>query len=248
MRQKVCEALIERAENPAMVFLTGDLGFMALEPLRDRLGKRFINCGIAEQNMITVAAAMAKEGLELWAYSIAPFCYARAFEQIRNDVCMHKLPVRILGNGGGYGYGVMGATHHALEDYGVLMTLPGMRVYAPAFMDDVPAVVARAGDSQQPCYIRLGRDERKDKTVKLDYAPWRRLSRGDGPVVIAIGPLASSVQEALTNTEGPRPEIWLVSEMQANRLRSLTSSQTASTAPAASVWWKSTSAMAGLVA
>jgi transketolase len=218
MRQKVCEALIERAENPAMVFLTGDLGFMALEPLRDRLGKRFINCGIAEQNMITVAAAMAKEGLELWAYSIAPFCYARAFEQIRNDVCLHKLPVRLLGNGGGYGYGVMGATHHALEDYGVLMTLPGMQVYAPAFMDDVPAVIARAGASQQPCYIRLGRDERKDKTVTHAYAPWRQLSAGDGPVVIAIGPLASSVQQALANVDGPRPNLWLVSELQAASL------------------------------
>ncbi len=104
-----------------MVFLTGDLGFMALEPLRDRLGDRFINCGVAEQNMVTVAAGLAKEGFDVWVYSIAPFCYARALEQIRNDVCLHGLPVRVLGNGGGYGYGVMGPTHHALEDYGILL-------------------------------------------------------------------------------------------------------------------------------
>jgi transketolase len=201
-----------------MVFLTGDLGFMALEPLRDRLGDRFINCGVAEQNMVSVAAAMAREGLELWVYSIAPFCYARPFEQIRNDICMHNLPVRLLGNGGGYGYGVMGATHHALEDYGVLMTLPAMRVYAPAFTDDIADVVSRAGDSDRPCYIRLGRDERKDKTFKSAYSPWRCLSPGDGPVVITIGPLACSVLAAVADLDGAKPDVWLVSEMQGSSL------------------------------
>jgi len=213
MRQMVCEALIARAEKSNMVFLTGDLGFMALEPLRDRLGDRFINCGVAEQNMISIAAAMAKEGFELWVYSIAPFCYARPFEQVRNDICMHNLPVRLLGNGGGYGYGVMGATHHAIEDYGVLLTLPGMRVYTPAYHDDIPAVIAKAGDECQPCYIRLGRDERKTETTAPAYAPWRRLSPGNGPVVITLGPLASSVQAALDDIGEPRPDLWLVSEL-----------------------------------
>ena len=126
MRAELCAALVARSARPDMVFLTGDLGFMALEPLRDSLGDRFINCGVAEQNMVTVAAALAREGFDVWVYSIAPFCYARPFEQIRNDVCFHGLPVRLLGNGGGYGYGVMGPTHHALEDYGVLLTLPDM--------------------------------------------------------------------------------------------------------------------------
>jgi transketolase len=213
MRQKICEALVARAENPNLVFLTGDLGFMALEPIRDRLGERFINCGVAEQNMVSVAAAMAKEGLEVWVYSIAPFCYARPFEQIRNDICMHKLPVRLLGNGGGYGYGVMGPTHHAIEDYGVLLTLPGLRVYTPAYNDDIPAVVALAGDAGAPCYIRLGRDERDAGAIAPPYAAWRRLSEGDGPVVITLGPLASSVLSALTKLGEPRPDIWLVSEL-----------------------------------
>jgi len=218
MRQKVCEALVARAENPNMVFLTGDLGFMALEPLRDRLGNRFINCGVSEQNMISVAAAMAKEGFELWVYTIAPFCYARAFEQIRNDICQHKLPVRLLGNGGGYGYGVMGATHHALEDYGVLLTLPAMRVHVPAFMDDIDAVVAQAGCDQSPCYIRLGRDERRIKAAVQPYAAWRRLSAGDGPVVVTIGPLATSVLAALDDMSSPRPEVWLISQLAASTL------------------------------
>ena len=101
MRKELCDALCARAEDPTTVFLTGDLGFMALEPLQEALGQRFINAGVAEQNMITVAAAMAKDGWRPWCYSIAPFCFARPFEQIRNDVCLHDLPVKLLGNGGG---------------------------------------------------------------------------------------------------------------------------------------------------
>lgn len=212
MRQKVCDALVARAEKPDLVFLTGDLGFMALEPVRDRLGGRFINCGVAEQNMVSVAAALAKEGFEVWVYSIAPFCYARAFEQIRNDICMHQLPVRLLGNGGGYGYGVMGPTHHAIEDYGVLLTLP-MRIFVPAFNDDVTALIENADDIGGPCYIRLGRDERAKGGAAPRYAPWRRLSEGEGPIVVTLGPLASCIQEAFAEFGQRSPEIWLVSEL-----------------------------------
>ncbi len=123
MRQAFCRTLLEFSSNQEFVFLTGDLGFMALESLRESMGRRFINAGVAEQNMIGVAAGLAKSQLRPWAYSIAPFIYARPFEHIRNDVCLHNLPVVLVGNGGGYGYGVMGSTHHALEDYGVLLSL-----------------------------------------------------------------------------------------------------------------------------
>src|SRR5580700_9620951 len=180
MRAELCAALIARADRPDMVFLTGDLGFMALEPLRDRLGPRFINCGIAEQNMVGVAAGLAREGLEVWIYTIAPFGYARAFEQIRNDVCLHGLSVCLLGNGGGYGYGVMGPTHHALEDYGMLLTLKGMTAFVPAFDEDVAPIVDRAG-SGGPSYIRLGRGELPAGVALPAYAPWRRLTAGPGP-------------------------------------------------------------------
>ena len=83
-------------------------------------------------------------GLRPWVYSIAPFLYARAFEQIRNDIRMHKLPVVMVGNGGGYGYGVMGSTHHALEDYGCLLTLSNLKTFVPAFDEDVAATTAGA--------------------------------------------------------------------------------------------------------
>lgn len=218
MRKQVCEALVARSSNTSMVFLTGDLGFMALEPLQQAMGSRFINAGVSEQNMISVAAAMAREGLEAWAYSIAPFCYARPFEQIRNDVTFHALPVHLIGNGGGYGYGVMGPTHHAIEDYGVLLTLPNMQVFVPVFDEDVPSAVALSGQSTVASYLRLGRGEPPKWFSVPPYAPWRQLTHGAGPVVIAVGPLAGTYIETLQLIpENLRPCLWAVAELPLSR-------------------------------
>ena len=214
MRQQLCEALVARASNPSLVFLTGDLGFMALEPLQNALGQRFVNAGIAEQNMVTVAAGLARQNFEVWVYSIAPFCYARPFEQIRNDITFHNLPVKLIGNGGGYGYGVMGPTHHAIEDYGVLLTLPGMSVYVPAFDEDMEAVIERAGSSPRPAYIRMGRGESYKGFHTPAYAPWRQITKGEGPVVVAVGPLAGIYIEAFEQMPlANRPNFWVVSEL-----------------------------------
>ena len=150
----------------------------------------------------------------MWAYSIAPFCYARPFEQIRNDIAFHDLPVKLVGNGGGYGYGVMGPTHHAIEDYGVLLTLPDMAVFVPVFDEDVAEVVARVGASRHAAYLRLGRGEKPVDYVVPAYAPWRQLTRGAGPVVIAVGPLAGLYVRAFEAIDGSgRPNLWAVSEL-----------------------------------
>ena len=214
MRQRLCDLLVEQAEDPNLVFLTGDLGFSLLEPLRDALGERFINAGVAEQNMIGVAAGMASRGLSVWVYSIAPFIYARPFEQIRNDLAFHCLPVVLVGNGGGYGYGVQGPSHHAIEDYGVLLTLPDMYVYLPVFDDDLSSVVDRAALSTNPVYIRLGRDERPPNFDPPPYAPWRQLVDGGGPVIAVAGPLAGTYIADLTSIPASeRPKLWAVSEL-----------------------------------
>lgn len=214
MRDELCRQLVARSANSRMVFLTGDLGFMALEPLKAEMGERFINCGVAEQNMISVAAALSYEGLEPWTYTIAPFCYARAFEQIRNDVCIHGLPVKLLANGGGYGYGVMGPTHHALEDYGVLLTLPGMKVFVPAFTEDVKDTVASAGDLHGPAYVRLGRGEKPADASVPNYAPWRLLLDGEAGIMIVVGPVAGPAWGALRDlAPSERPALWVVTEL-----------------------------------
>ena len=214
MRNELCREMVARSDNPDMVFLTGDLGFMALEPLQSAMQARFINCGVAEQNMISVAAALSYEGLEVWTYTIAPFCYARAFEQIRNDICFHALPVKMLANGGGYGYGVMGPTHHALEDYGVLLTLPNITVFVPAFAEDIEATVKRAGELKQAAYLRLGQGELPKGQIAPRYSPWRQLMDGRAGVMVAVGPLAgSSWQALLTLDEATRPALWVVTEL-----------------------------------
>jgi len=214
MRIAFVDAVVRHVRRESAVFLTGDLGFMALEPVRAALGDRFLNAGVAEQNMISVAAGLAHTGLEVWTYSIAPFCYARPFEQIRNDVCLHRLPVRLVGNGGGYGYGVMGSTHHALEDYGVLLALQGMRAYVPAFDEDLEAMILGLRQCPGPAYLRLGRSELPPGFTLPAYQPWRRLTQGDGPLVVVTGPLAGSILKTVLNLEPAiRPELWVVSEL-----------------------------------
>ncbi len=214
MRTAFCTAMGDRSAERDMVFLTGDLGFMALEPLRERMGQRFINAGVAEQNMISVAAGIASLGEQCWAYSIAPFVYGRPFEQIRNDVCLHDFNVKIVGNGGGYGYGVMGASHHALEDYGVLLALQNMRAYVPAFAEDLAPITARMVADPHPGYLRLGRCEKPGGFALPAYAPWRRVLAGNAGVLVVIGPNAGGLlRDAAAMAEDLRPEIWVLSEL-----------------------------------
>jgi transketolase len=214
MRNAFCAALVALSAEKRFVFLTGDLGFMALEPLQRAMGPRFINAGVAEQNMISVAVGAASVGEQCWTYSIAPFIYGRPFEQIRNDVCVHDADVKLVGNGGGYGYGVMGATHHAIEDYGVLCALQHMRAFVPAFGDDVAPIVARMAADPHPAYLRLGRCEKPKGWTLPDYAPWRRVLAGDAGVLLVVGPGAGGMLgRAADLAAAERPELWVATEL-----------------------------------
>src|SRR6478609_7957995 len=150
---KAVESVLARDADS--VFVPGDLGFNALEGLVAKYGKRFINAGVAEQGMIGLAAGIALTGMRPWVYSIAPFVTYRCLEQIRNDVCLHQLPVRIVGNGGGYSYGIMGPSHHALEDLAVLKVLPNLQLFFPCASDQVASAVGLQAGLDGPCYLRL---------------------------------------------------------------------------------------------
>ncbi len=208
------DILVKCSANPKLVFLTGDMGYKALEPLQESLGERFINAGVAEQNMVSVAAGLAKTGFQPWAYSAAPFIYARPFEQIRNDVCMHDLPVRLVGNGGGYAYGVMGTTHHALEDYGAMLCLMNLHVFVPAFAADVPEIINQLHEFEHPAYLRLGRCEKPKDFELPPYSPWRRLIRGEGATMLIVGALAGKILEAAQHlSDAHRPNLWILTEL-----------------------------------
>jgi transketolase len=172
------------------VFVTGDLGFNALEGLRTSLSKRFINVGVAEQNMVGMAAGLALAGYRPWVYSIAPFATYRCLEQIRNDVCLHNLPVRIVGNGGGYTYGIMGSTHHALEDVAVLKALPNIQLYLPCSNDHVAAAVKQIDARQAPSYLRLAISAYNSKLDPIAENPQtltRQYARGERWTLIGVG-------------------------------------------------------------
>src|SRR5450631_997740 len=200
-------ALFETRKN--LVFVTGDLGYLALEGIAKAYGERFINAGVAEQNAVSLAAGLAREGHLPWVYSAAVFTVLRPYEQIRNDVCLHKLPVKLVGNGGGYTYGIMGATHHALEDVGAMRVLPNMRLYLPLVATDVDQVVSRMADDPLPNYLRLSASAKIPGNVPA-FAPWRRLKPGRSCVVIGMGPVLQSLYETGVPDLLDELEIWSV--------------------------------------
>ena len=214
MRNAACSAWRALFAEHRFAFLTGDLGFMALEPLREDMGPWFINAGVAEQNMVSAAAGMCKMGTEAWVYSIAPFVYARPFEQIRNDVCLNRLPVKLVGNGGGYAYGSMGSSHHAIEDYGVLLGLQGMQVFVPAFAEDVEHAIWQMSASSQPGYLRLGRCEKPADMTVAPFSTWRCLLEGEQGAMVVVGPVAGSLMHVMRDLPSDqRPALWVLGLM-----------------------------------
>lgn len=181
-----------------VVFITGDLGYNALETVADALGPRFINAGVAEQNMVGVAAGLAYKGFKVFCYSIAPFAVYRCLEQFRNDVCLHRMPVCLVGNGGGYGYGIMGSTHHALEDLACLSGLQHVNTYIPAFADEVEPMLEQIMAENGPAYLRLGvGGPTPDGSATM--GTFKHVVRADEPVgtVVALGPVVANVLTAL---------------------------------------------------
>jgi transketolase len=210
MRDEFARTMVALFQSRSdLVFITGDVGYLAIEEIARIYGDRFINAGIAEQNMVSLAAGLAHEGQLPWVYSIAPFVAFRPYEQIRMDVCLHKLPVKLVGNGGGYGYGIMGATHHALEDVGAMRVLPNMRLYVPVTAADVGQAVALMAEDPLPNYLRLNRAARIPGEIP-PFAPWRRMKSGRAAVVIGLGPVVENLYELGGDDLVGELEIWSV--------------------------------------
>ncbi|HVA07872.1 MAG TPA: transketolase family protein, partial [Acidimicrobiales bacterium] len=200
MRSEFVRALVDEAERDhRIVLLTGDLGFMALEPFRDRFPDRFYNMGVAEQNMIGVAAGLAEAGFIPFCYSIVPFAVLRPYEFIRNGPALHGLPVRIVGMGGGFEYGTAGPTHYGVEDIGVMRLLQGMAVVAPADPDQVGPALAALAAWSGPAYLRLGKNDRqfvRGLKGRFELGRVQVISDGSDVVIFALGGIASSVVDA----------------------------------------------------
>ena len=158
MRNAFIQELVALAElHPHIALVVGDLGYSVVEPFADRFPERFINAGIAEQNMTGLAAGMASEGYHVFTYSIANFPTFRCAEQIRNDVDYHRVPVTVVSVGGGLAYGALGYSHHAVQDYALLRTLPNTLIAAPGDPMEVRACLRYLVAHPQPSYLRLGK-------------------------------------------------------------------------------------------
>lgn len=158
MRNTFIDELVAlAAAHPHIALVVGDLGYSVIEPFADRFPERFINAGVAEQNMAGMAAGLASEGYHVFTYSIANFPTFRCAEQIRNDIDYQRLAVTSVAVGGGLGYGPLGYSHHAVQDYALMRVMPNMLLATPADPQEVRACLRYLVANPQPSYFRLGK-------------------------------------------------------------------------------------------
>jgi transketolase len=182
MRNAFIQELVTLArQHPQIALIVGDLGYSVIEPFADEFSDRFINAGVAEQNMTGLAAGMASEGYHVFTYSIANFPTFRCAEQIRNDVAYHKLPVTVVSVGGGLAYGALGYSHHAVQDYALMRTLPNMLIAAPGDPMETRSCMRYLIENPGPSYLRLGKaGEPSFHAAPPDVKPGRWLKVRDG--------------------------------------------------------------------
>ncbi|QWD60429.1 transketolase family protein [Polynucleobacter sp. MWH-UH35A] len=206
MRNAFIEELVELAKtNSNIVLMVGDLGFSVVEPFQDAYPDRFFNAGVAEQNMMSMAAGLASEGCHAFVYSIANFPTFRCAEQIRNDVAYHQLPVTIVAVGGGLAYGNLGYSHHAVQDYALMRSMPNMLISAPGDPMEVRACLRYLTSHPQPSYLRLGKAGElclHDSVPSIEPGIWQRITNSSGPKNRAILATGNGLQIAKNWQQG----------------------------------------------
>ena len=210
MRTTFLRELVKTAEKDPRIFLVvGDLGYSVVEPFRDKFPGRFLNVGVAEQNMTGVAAGLSREGFKVFTYSIANFPTLRCLEQIRNDVCYHGLDVTVVAVGGGFMYGSLGASHHATEDIGILRVLPNLRIYAPSVPEQLHPIMEEILTSSGPAYLRLGRAGEFPISDNKEFfeGGWIFSRNGGSRAMVTMGNVGSIVRE-IQKDEGAAWDLW----------------------------------------
>lgn len=158
MRTAFIKELIDQARiNPSIFLIVGDLGYSVVEPFAGEFPDRFINAGVAEQNMTGVAAGLASEGYHVFTYSIANFPTLRCLEQIRNDICYHNLAVTVVSVGAGLAYGNLGYSHHAIQDFAAMRGMPNITILSPADTGETRECVKWLSTHAGPSYLRIGK-------------------------------------------------------------------------------------------
>ena len=177
-------------QDERVLFIGSDLGPDVLNDFKKNIPDRFFMEGIAEQHIIGMAAGLAFDGFIPYVNTIAVFLTRRCFEQVTLDLCLHDLPVKLIGNGGGLVYAPLGPTHQAIEDIGILRTLPNMTIVAPCDAEEMKRLMNASIDWPHPLYIRLakGGDPIVSKP-ELDFKIGKgiHLKKGDDVLFITTG-------------------------------------------------------------
>ena len=170
MRNNIIASLINEMEKDDKIFfLTADMGINLVEQIQDKFPARFSNVGIAEQNMIGIAAGLANLGYKPFVYTISNFVIHRCFEQIRNDIILHQYPITLMGTSTGYDNAPLGPTHHIIDDWGCLRSFPGIDIYCPGTVTYANTLVSKILKNNRPAYIRIPKGEFKHPDFSDDF-------------------------------------------------------------------------------
>jgi transketolase len=211
MRTAFANALIRAAQDDKrIVLLTGDHGYSLFDEFRRACPAQYLNAGVAEQNMVGVAAGLAKGGLRPVVYGLSSFVPIRVLEQIKLDVCYEELPVIFIGDGAGVVYSTLGSSHQSTEDVAVLRALPHMSILSPADAAEMTACMKLALSATGPVYLRMGKADLGHVHQAVPEIQWGELCRlrsGDGPLAwIATGSMVKPSLEAAHRW--PESSVW----------------------------------------
>lgn len=197
MRDAFIRALTELADrDERIVLVTGDLGFGVLQDFAARFPTRYINAGVAEQNMTAIACGMALEGFQVYTYSIGNFPTLRCLEQIRNDVCYHDADVKVVSVGGGFSYGQLGMSHFATEDLAIMRALPNMTVVAPSDPWEAAELTRQVSARPGPTYLRLDKSGAGLPQEPVQLGRARMVREGSDVALVAAGGILHEAVQA----------------------------------------------------
>ena len=215
MRFIFVKELIKKArKNKNIYLITSDLGYRAFEGFKKEFPQRFINVGVAENNMIGVATGLALTGKKVFVYSILPFLIFRSLEQIRNNICHNNLDVKLIGAGGSFSYGYQGVSHNTSEDISIMKSLPNLKIFNPGSKTEVKIVLSQMFKTKSPCLARLGKapiiDFYKKKFLFKDNEG-TILQKGKDLTVFTSGNILENVYKTVKKLEKEKYKICLIS-------------------------------------
>jgi len=215
MRNSFVKTLYEEAcADENIVLITGDLGFQLFDDFAHNLPKQFINAGLTEQSMMSMAAGIASTGKRVFVYSIANFSTFRCLEQIRNDVCYMDNPVVVVSVGAGFAYGTLGYSHHATEDLAVMRSLPNMDVVSPCDKFETEILTKMIARTSKPTYLRLGKAGEPlvhSAPPVISQGKFISLSRGSKGYIFFTGAVGFLALEAKKKLESLGTDVEILS-------------------------------------